>query len=70
MIARGSVGDRAGGADPAALDFATRVAGISHVSPHLHEDLGQTEDIGVEVELDGRRLSRPVHAARALADVS
>src|ERR1017187_710565 len=54
VIARGGVGDRAGTANPAALDFATRVAGVRNVSSHLYEDLGQTEDIGVEVELDER----------------
>lgn len=70
VIGRGGIADGAGSAGPAALDSATWVAWVGNVSSDSNKDLGQAENVGVEVELDRRRLSRPAHAARAVADVS
>jgi len=38
---------------------------IGHVGSNLNEDLGQAEDVSVEVEADDSRLAWPCHAARA-----
>lgn len=47
-----------------AVHHAAGIARISHVRPERREDLGEAQDVGVEVKTDGRRLDQPAHAAR------
>jgi hypothetical protein len=59
--------DRARGPS-STVQCPARISRVRHVGAHMNKDLGQSEDVGVEIEADGGRLPRSCHAARA--DVS
>jgi hypothetical protein len=52
------------------LTLPNGVTGTGHIASDLREDPGETEHVGVNLELDGRRLHPLAHAARALAEAS
>lgn len=65
FVQRGWIGDGAWVSDAAALHLAARISGIDDVTPDQGKDLGETQQVGVDVIGDLGR-SRPFgHEARA-----